>query len=114
MYPPLKVYPPPHMLIHLFHYLHGMGHKARQRERGRERAQARQELDAYTDECVHKRIGKTRSNVSTFFTLLLEDEALVHVVPDLWPLPLLSSLTNKVDDSSEKLGSDILPSHVAL
>jgi hypothetical protein len=26
----------------------------------------------------------------------------------------LSSLNNKVDDSSEKLGSDILPSHVAL
>jgi hypothetical protein len=50
----------------------------------------------------------------TLFTLLLEHEALVHVAPALWPLPLLSSLNNKVDDSSEKLGSDILPSHVAL
>ena len=35
------------------------------------------------------------------FTLLLEDEALVHVATELWPLPLLSSLTNKVDDPTK-------------
>ena len=50
----------------------------------------------------------------TLYTLSIEDEALVHVAPELWPLRLLSSLTNKVDDRSEKFGSDILPSHAAL
>jgi hypothetical protein len=50
----------------------------------------------------------------TLYPLSIEDETLVHVAPELWPLRLLSSLTNKVDDRSEKLGSDILPSHVGL
>jgi hypothetical protein len=50
----------------------------------------------------------------TLYRLSIEDETLVHVAPELWPLRLLSSLTNKVDDRSEKLGSDILPSHVGL
>ena len=44
--------------------------------------------------------------------LLLEDESLVHILPDLWPLLLPRNLPNKIADRPKELGSDILSRQV--